>query len=78
MGGTDMDSIIDVEDFRYTLGGEFDYVEREGSDCMRFDIGDVSMWLYGNSTVEGFNTLPANVRKEIKPLLKNFHILIVG
>lgn len=32
---------------------EFDYVENEGKDCVRFDRGANSFWLYANGSVQG-------------------------
>ena len=72
--------VIDVEDFRYEIGNHFDYAEFEGgfpgAESMRFDKGDVSMWLYAGSFVESFHTLPASLQKKIKPILKQYHIRI--
>jgi hypothetical protein len=33
--------------------GEYDYVENEGPDCVRFDIGERSAWVYASGCMEG-------------------------
>ena len=37
---------------------DFDYVESEGADTARFDIGDNSMWIYQSGEIEGLATMP--------------------
>lgn len=47
---------------------DFDYVESEGPDCVRFDYGDNSVWIYDDGRTEGLAYMPKTIQTSINNL----------
>ena len=62
--------MLDLEQARDTLESkfDFDYVESEGDDCVRFDYGDNSVWIYRDGCTEGLATMPKTIQTCINHL----------
>lgn len=43
--------------------GDYDYVENEGPDCVRFDIGERSAWVYASGCMDGDVRMVKQLRK---------------
>ena len=43
--------------------GNYSYVESEGPDCVRFDMGDRSAWAYSSGAIEGDVRIAKALRK---------------
>ena len=48
--------------------GDFDYVESEGSDCLRVDRGDASAWVYSSGDFDGNSGLILKLKRFTKQL----------
>jgi len=48
---------------------DFDYVESEGDDCIRFDLNDSSFWIYSSGTIGDLEHMPTILQKQIRSIL---------
>jgi hypothetical protein len=53
---------------------DFDYVESEGADTTRFDMGDNSMWIYQSGEIEGLASMPKKVQNAVNKAYKDLDI----
>lgn len=62
--------MFDLDQAREQLEQHFDFdeVESEGSDCVRFDYGDNSVWIYRDGCTEGLATMPKTIQTFINRL----------
>jgi len=62
---------IDLYDLRDIIEseGDFDYVESEGSDCLRVDRDDDSAWVYSSGEFDGNPTLIRELKRFTKQLI---------
>jgi hypothetical protein len=58
---------LDIGEARDRLESEidFDYVESEGTDCVRFDLGSNSFWIYSSGSVVDIEHLPKKIQKQV-------------
>ena len=47
----------------------FDYVEYEGADLIRHDLGDNSFWINKDCSFENLNTFPKAIQNKIAKLI---------
>lgn len=60
----DLDTLRDYLESKF----EFDYIESEGDNCIRFDYGDNSVWIYSDKQTEGLTTMPKAIQAYITQL----------
>jgi hypothetical protein len=62
---------LDIGEARDRLESEieFDYVESEGNDCVRFDLGSNSFWIYQNGSVVDIETFSKKIQKQVRSIL---------
>jgi hypothetical protein len=62
---------LDIGEARDRLESEidFDYVESEGNDCVRFDLGSNSFWIYRSGSVGDLEHLPVDIQTQVRAIL---------
>jgi len=62
---------IDIDEARDRLESEidFDYVESEGTDCIRFDLGSNSFWIYSSGTIGDLEHFSKKIQKQVRDII---------
>jgi hypothetical protein len=48
---------------------DFDYIESEGDDCIRFDLGSDSFWIYQSGYVGDLEHMPEHIKLKVRMIL---------
>lgn len=62
---------IDMGMMRDEMEGQlpWDFCESEGSDCVRFDYNDTSIWVYASGTVDYLDSLHKAMQKKVMSIV---------
>ena len=64
--------MIDLSQMRDDLEREidWDFVEREGANVIRFDMGDNSVWVHSSGEIEGLKSVNVKIQNIMKRVIK--------
>lgn len=60
--------MVNLQHIRELLESNYEFIEceQEGSDCLRVDHGDNSVWIYENGSTDGLETMSKSIMYFIK------------